>query len=100
MADPEHQPSGEQATYSPEEMRHLRALGRAIGAIRVERTPYSAFKLAHRIDVHRNTLNAVKNGKTSVGFVVLLRIADGLGVSMSELMRVYEEMLENEPLRV
>lgn len=49
--------------------------------------------------VHRNTLGNLENGESAPGFVTLVRIANGLGVSMSELIQKYEEFLESEPSR-
>lgn len=92
-----HSPGGEQKRrrpgYSSEELRHMRALGNAIAALREEETGLSRFQFALEADVHRNSMNALENGNTSAGFLILLRIAETLGVAMSELMAVYEDEL-------
>lgn len=95
MAGRKEQSSEKKAatSYSTEELRHLRALGRAIADLRESHTAHSRFQFAHVIDVHRNSMNAIENGQVSVGFLQLKKIVDGLGVSMSELMSVYEKEL-------
>jgi len=75
----------------------MKALGFAIARLRETKTGRSRFQFAHDADVHRNSLNQIENGKTATGFVVLLRISQAMGVSMSELIGVYEEELAKLP---
>lgn len=71
----------------------MAALGRAVARLREEQTGLSRFQFALEADVHRNSMNALENGESSAGFLVLRRVADTLGIPMSELMRAYEAEL-------
>lgn len=97
MAGPKKNEAKKKAKLSPkEEKLRLQALGRAIATLREERTPYSRFQFALEADVHRNSMNAIEHGNVSTGFAVLLRIADTIGVSMTELMEAYEQELARD----
>lgn len=97
MAPERKSRSKPKAKYSPEEVRHLQALGEAVRTLREKHTKFSRFKFSFEIDgVHRNTMNGVENGTTAPSFVTLLRITEGIGVSMSDLMKEYEKILSSQ----
>ena len=64
----------------------LEALGRAVRDARAERG-ISQEVLAQRIGVHRTYLAGIERGERNVGYENLLRVADALAVSLSELQR-------------
>lgn len=66
------------------------ALGRALRQLR-RREGLTQEALARRAGSHRNYVGAVEQGQQNPTFAVLLRLADALGVTPSELMRVFEE---------
>ena len=46
----------------------------------------------------RNYLTTLESGRTNPSFEAMVRVARGLGVSFTELARVYEERLEEAAL--
>jgi len=53
-------------------------------------------ELADRAKLNRKTVGAIERGEWSPTFVALVSIADGLGVTLGELIRVYEERLAEQ----
>lgn len=68
------------------------ALMTAIREIRA-RQHLSQETVAARGELNRKTVGDVERGDMSPSFAVLVSIAHGLGVPLSELVRVYEERL-------
>lgn len=55
-------------------------------------------ELAEAAGVHRNYIGDVERGETNVGFLNLLKLSEGLGISLEELMSRYkaERQLSSE----
>jgi len=68
----------------------LQHLGSAIRRRRKE-LGLSQEDLAERSGLHRNYIGGVERGERNVGFLNLVRLCEGLKVSLSELMTLVEE---------
>lgn len=66
-------------------------LGRAIRELRVE-AGMSQEGFAHHIGVHRTYAGTLERGKTNPTLTVLEKVAAGLGISVSELIRTAESL--------
>jgi transcriptional regulator with XRE-family HTH domain len=66
-----------------------RVLGRAVRELRARRG-LSQEHLGEEADMHRNYVGAIERGEINPSFRVLLRVANGLGVPLSLLVRLYE----------
>ena len=64
----------------------LRALGKRVRELRTKQGD-SQESLAERADIHENHLRRVEGGTANPSFLVLVRIARALSVSVSELLR-------------
>ena len=62
-------------------------LGKRIQELRKEKTGLSQEKFALQIDMDRSYFASVESGKRNISIVNIKRIADGLGVSLSELFK-------------
>lgn len=71
------------------------ALGRAVQAIRTERG-ISQMQLAEATGFMQSWISNVEHGRRNVSWSNVGRLADGLGVSVSELARA-AETLADEP---
>ena len=60
-------------------------LGKRIQKLRKDKTGLSQEKFALQIDMDRSYFASVESGKRNISIVNIKRIADGLGVSLSEL---------------
>lgn len=60
-------------------------LGKRIQALRKEKTGLSQEKFALKIDMDRTYFASVEAGRRNISIVNIKKIADGLGVSLSEL---------------
>ena len=60
-------------------------LGKRIQELRKDKTGLSQEKFALQIDMDRSYFASVESGKRNISIVNIKRIADGLGVSLSEL---------------
>ena len=60
-------------------------LGKRIQELRKEKTRLSQEKFALRIDMDRTYYASVEAGRRNISIVNIKKIADGLGVSLSEL---------------
>lgn len=69
--------------------RRLRALGKAIRARR-EKLGHSQEGYAAEIEMHRTYYGGVERGERNVSFRNLLRIAEGLKIALSDLLRASE----------
>lgn len=67
----------------------LRALGAAVRELRARRG-LSQEVLGYRAGIHRNYVGGIERGELNVTFRVLLKVARGLPVRLSELIGVYE----------
>ena len=69
--------------------RPLVNLGEAVRRAR-SRKGLTQEELAEAAGVHRNYIGDVERGETNVGFLNLLKLAEGLGMSLEELISRYE----------
>lgn len=74
--------------------RERRALAIAVRELRVRRS-LKQEEVCAAADLGRNYLTTLESGRTNPSFEALVRVARGLGVSFTELVRVYEERLED-----
>ena len=75
----------------------LVALGRAVWRLRAERG-YTQEHLGFRSRMHRNYVGAIERGEINPTIRVLSRLARGLGVRLSDIVKLYESCLEGDPL--
>jgi transcriptional regulator with XRE-family HTH domain len=68
------------------ETRLLLALGERVRELRKGRG-YSQEKLAELADIHENHLRRIELGQANPTYLVIVRIAKGLGVAPEELFR-------------
>lgn len=80
MADPLH--------------RERRALAIAVRELRARRA-LKQEEVGEAAGLGRNYLTTLESGRTNPSFDALVRLSRGLGVPLSELMRVYEERLND-----
>jgi transcriptional regulator with XRE-family HTH domain len=71
----------------------LRALAAAVREIRA-RQQLSQERVASRGGVGRKYVGQIERGEIIPSFAALVALANGLGVPLSELVRVYEERLK------
>jgi transcriptional regulator with XRE-family HTH domain len=64
----------------------LRKLGRGIRALRVERG-YGQERFARRAGLDRSYFGAIERGEHNITYETLLKIAEGLEVPTSEILR-------------
>jgi transcriptional regulator with XRE-family HTH domain len=64
-------------------------LGRAVREMRARRG-LSQEAAGQRCGLHRNYVGAVERGEVNTTFRVLMKVATGLGVPLSELLALYE----------
>lgn len=62
-------------------------LGKRIQELRKEKTGLSQEKFAMKIEMDRTYFSSVESGRRNISIVNIKKIADGLGVSLSELFR-------------
>jgi transcriptional regulator with XRE-family HTH domain len=74
--------------------RERRALALAVRQLRASRA-LKQEEVGHAAGLGRNYLTTLESGRTNPTFEAMVRLARGLGVSFSELARVYEERLED-----
>ncbi len=74
------------------------ALGRAVREIRKQQG-LSQEALGLRIDTDRTYVGGIERGEKNPTFEVLGRIAEGLGMTASELLERAEEIAGGEPAR-
>lgn len=75
---------------TPPADEQLRTLGGAIRRLRRERD-LSQEAVAHAAGVHPNQVGRLERGSADVYTSTLLRIVAGIGVSLTEVARAYEE---------
>ena len=64
--------------------------GRTVRALRAK-AGYSQESFADAIHVHRTTMGSIERGKGNPGLVMIVKIARGLEVSLSELFVAVEK---------
>ena len=69
--------------------RHRLALGAAVRELRARRG-FSQEELGFRGRLHRNYVGAIERGEINPTLRVMLKLCDGLMVSLAELVAVYE----------
>lgn len=74
------------------------ALGRAIRELRARRG-MSQEQLGIAADMHRNYIGAIERGEINATFKILLKLRDGLGIRLTELILVYERQATEPPMR-
>lgn len=74
----------------PPEKRGLTRLGKAIRSIRLK-NGLSQEKLGFLADLDRSYVGGIERGERNVSFVNLLKVSRALGVTLSELVRVYDD---------
>ena len=62
-------------------------LGKRIKELRKEKTGLSQEKFALKIEMDRTYFASVEAGRRNISIINIKKIADGLGVSLSELFR-------------
>jgi XRE family transcriptional regulator, regulator of sulfur utilization len=77
-------------------MDERRALGRAIRVLRAERG-VSQEAVERAGGLGQNALTRIERGSSSASFDSLVGIAEGLGVSLGELVGAYEAQLAKAP---
>lgn len=77
-------------TQSPEHVR----LGRAIRELRARRG-LSQEELGFRAGLHRNYVGAIERGEINPTFKVLLKVAEGLQIPLSELIQLWERRADD-----
>jgi transcriptional regulator with XRE-family HTH domain len=75
----------------PRAEEQLRALGRAIRRVRRERD-LSQEAVAAAAGVHPNQVGRLERGTADVHTTTLLRIVVGIGVPLSDVARLYDEL--------
>jgi len=70
----------------------LVALGRAIRQVREDRQ-ISQDQLATKAELDRSYVSSIENGKRNVSIQSLNKIANSLGVSLTELIQLAEDRL-------
>ena len=65
--------------------KDLVSLGAAIRAARIERS-VSQEELAHRSNIDRSYMSSIERGNQNPGIISIIRIARGMGMTMTELM--------------
>jgi transcriptional regulator with XRE-family HTH domain len=68
-----------------------RRLGRAVKSVRSERG-ITQEELSRRTGLHPTYVSDVERGARNPSFAVLVRIADGLGVTLAELGSAYDRL--------
>lgn len=66
-------------------------LGRKINELRQSYYKDSCNKLEKEYEIGKGTLNRIENGKVDAKFITLWKIAEALGLKMSELTKIIED---------
>ncbi|MGB2711686.1 MAG: helix-turn-helix transcriptional regulator [Conexibacter sp.] len=74
--------------------RERRALAIAVRELRVRKS-LKQEEVCELAGLGRNYLTTLESGRTNPSFEAMVRVARGLGVTLVELVRVYEERLED-----
>lgn len=74
--------------------RERRALAIAVRELRVRRS-LKQEEVCESAGLGRNYLTTLESGRTNPSFEAMVRVSRGLGVSLADLVRVYEERLDD-----
>jgi transcriptional regulator with XRE-family HTH domain len=75
----------------PEAETVQRRLGLAVKAVRNSKA-VTQEDLSRRTGLHPTYISDIERGARNPSFVVLVRVADGLGITLAELGRAYDEL--------
>jgi transcriptional regulator with XRE-family HTH domain len=67
----------------------LLALGDAVREVRALRE-FSQEEVGFRSGLHRNYVGGIERGELNITFRLLIKLAAGLGLSLSDLIRIFE----------
>ena len=62
-----------------------RTIGKIIRELRIKNTSLSCNKLANEYDIGNGNLSRIENGKVDAKYITLWKIAEALGLKLSEL---------------
>ena len=84
--------------YNAELAKFLVAFGANVRKVRVAKRPrFSQEKLSHRTRLHRTEIGRLEQGTVEPRLTTLMILADGLGVSVDELLRGLTVPVERKP---
>jgi transcriptional regulator with XRE-family HTH domain len=86
------------ARPSPHSRQHD-AFGRAVRETRARRG-LSQEALGHAARLHRNCVGAIERGEINPTFRVIIKLAAGLGVDVSELVQLAEKRSQEPPVPI
>jgi len=82
-------------SYNPDETRFLKKLGQRIRLLREEkRVSQEAFSFI--CGLHRTYISSIERGERNIAVINLRKIADALGVSMTQLLGDVDTLKEDE----
>ncbi len=70
-----------------------RKLGQAVKAMRTERS-VTQKELSRRTRLHSTYVSDIERGARNPSFAVLVRLADGLGITLAELGAAYDRVTQ------
>ena len=76
--------------FNKKEQDFITAIGKRIVVIRMAQK-LSQIELAVRINIEDSALRRIESGRTNPTIKTLLRVAEGLGVSIQELLPIVKE---------
>ena len=68
-----------------------KTVGKVIKSLRIKNTSLSCNKLANEYDIGNGNLSRIENGKVDAKFITLWKVAEALGLKMSELTKIIED---------
>lgn len=83
---------------APKQSSEHAALGAAVRESRA-RHRMSQERLGLTSGLHRNYVGAIERGEINPTFRILLKLADGMGMDLSELIAIYERNISEPPAR-
>jgi transcriptional regulator with XRE-family HTH domain len=85
-------------TYKEELARFLEGFGANVRRVRMaKRPPYSQERLSHATGLHRTEIGKIEQGIVEPRLTTLLILADGLGVSLDDLVAGLWVPVERRP---
>jgi transcriptional regulator with XRE-family HTH domain len=85
-------------TYKEELARFLQGFGANVRAVRAAKSPpCSQERLSHATRLHRTEIGKIEQGEVEPRLTTLLILADGLGVTIDELLTGLEVPVERRP---
>lgn len=83
---------------APKQSSKHAALGASVREARARRD-ITQEQLGHASGLHRNYIGAIERGEINPTFRILLKLADGLSMELSELIGIYERNVADPPRR-